>query len=219
MNKNKIITGITLVSLAAAGTLAYAADSSSTTTTWATTNTANKISLQNEQGFGLGRGGKMWGWMMGEERWMWMGMGKMAQLTDEEKTALTTMTVEQRQAFMKKKRTENEAKRDAHEAVIDKLLNWQILTDAEKKIVEEIKTERAKMKEERVTREKEQAVMKTKMETRQALIAKVKAGQTLTADEQKQLVEEFGNGNTNGRGKLIHQGLNSTTSSTTTTTK
>jgi hypothetical protein len=44
-------------------------------------------------------------------------------LTDEEKTKLESMTDEEKKAFFETKRTELEAKQEAKEAVIDKLLN------------------------------------------------------------------------------------------------
>jgi hypothetical protein len=47
----------------------------------------------------------------------------MNKLTDAEKESLKTMTDEQKKAFFEKKRAEMEAKRDSHEAVIDKLIN------------------------------------------------------------------------------------------------
>jgi len=46
----------------------------------------------------------------------------MHDLTAEEKTALESMTTEEKKAFFEAKKTEMQAKREAHEAVIDKLL-------------------------------------------------------------------------------------------------
>jgi len=45
------------------------------------------------------------------------------ELTTDEKTSLESMTDTQKKEFFDKKRTENEAKFDAREAVIDKLLS------------------------------------------------------------------------------------------------
>lgn len=67
-------------------------------------------------------------------------------LTSEEKAQIQNMTTEQKQDFIKTKITEMKAKRLAHETVIDKLLNWETLTDDEKKLLEEIKANRAEMK-------------------------------------------------------------------------
>jgi hypothetical protein len=47
----------------------------------------------------------------------------MEKLTDEEKTKLQSMSDTEKKAFFETKRTEAEAKQQAKEAVIDKLLN------------------------------------------------------------------------------------------------
>jgi hypothetical protein len=80
------------------------------------------------------------------------------------------MSVTERQAFFEKKRTEMEAKRDAHEIVIDKLLAGTALTADEEKIRGEIITQRAERKAQR--------------EKMDAIRAKVQAGTTLTSEEQ-----------------------------------
>ncbi len=99
-------------------------------------------------------------------------------LTDEEKTQLESMTDEQKQAFFETKRAEQEAKMEAREIVIDKLLNGETLTDAEKLIVEEIKTERAEQKQ-----------RKLQAEELRTLFEKSKNWETLTTDEQAKLDE------------------------------
>lgn len=96
--------------------------------------------------------------------------GPHAQLTDTEKTALESMSETEKKAFFEKKMTEQRAKMDARDAVIDKLLNGESLTDADKAIVAEIKAERVKMKE-----------MRSKMD---AIRTKLQNNETLTADEQ-----------------------------------
>jgi hypothetical protein len=63
---------------------------------------------------------------------------------------------------------------------MDKLINWEILTDSEKAVLAEIKTERAAMKA-------KQADMKAKMDAIKPILEKKKAWTTLTADEQAQL--------------------------------
>ncbi len=65
--------------------------------------------------------------------------------------------------------TAEKADRDAKETVIDKLINWQSLTDSEKTTLEKIKTERAKRKAEM-----------TKIKT---ILEKKKAWTALTADD------------------------------------
>ena len=70
-------------------------------------------------------------------------------LTDEEKTAIESMTYEEKKDFFKKKRDEKKAERKVHRAVITKLINWEELTSEEKKILEEIKKKRAERLEKR----------------------------------------------------------------------
>ncbi len=104
----------------------------------------------------------------------------MTQLTDAEKTQLATMTDAQKQTFFEAKMTAEKALRDAKEAVIDKLINGETLSDSEKVTLETIKTERAAQKAERVAREEKMTEIKP-------ILEKVKAGTTLTADEQTKL--------------------------------
>lgn len=96
--------------------------------------------------------------------------GPHSQLTDAEKTALESMSETEKKAFFEKKMTEQRAKMDAQNAVIDKLLNGESLTNADKVIVTQIKAERAKMKE-----------MRAKMDV---IRTKLQNNETLTADEQ-----------------------------------
>lgn len=105
------------------------------------------------------------------------GMGPMAQMTDAEKTAFEAMSATEKQTYMEKKRTEMEAKRDAHEVVIDKLLAGTALTADEETLRKTIITERA----ERKVKQAEMEANRTKI---QAILAKKKAGTSLTADEQ-----------------------------------
>lgn len=104
-------------------------------------------------------------------------MGPMQELTDAEKTALESMTDTEKQAFFDKKRAEAETKRDAREAVIDKLLAGTTLTTDEETLRKEIITERAE-------RKAKQAEMKAKMDQIKAIMDKKKAGTTLTTEEQ-----------------------------------
>lgn len=101
----------------------------------------------------------------------------MTELTEAEKISLESMTNAEKQAFFEKKRTEMEAKRDAREAVIDKLLAGATLTSDEEALKKEIIKERAEMKAKRT----EMEANRKKVE---AVIAKQKAGTTLTAEEQ-----------------------------------
>lgn len=105
------------------------------------------------------------------------GKGPMAQMTDAEKTAFEAMSDTEKQIYMEKKRTEMEAKRDAHEVVIDKLLAGTALTADEETLGKTIITERA----ERKVKQAEMEANRTKI---QAILEKKKAGTTLTADEQ-----------------------------------
>ena len=119
---------------------------------------------------------------MGEGMW---GMGMwpvpmMDELTNAEKTALESMSDIQKKEFFDKKRIEMEAKMEAREAVIDKKLNDEVLTDAEKIILAEIKTKRAEMKAKK-------AEMKAAFEAIKPILDKKQNGETLTTEEQVQL--------------------------------
>jgi len=113
------------------------------------------------------------------------------------------MTDAEKKAFLEAKMTEQKALRDVRETVIDKLINGQTLSDAEKVTLATIKTERAAMKAERMAREAQMTEIKPIME-------KMRAGTTLTADEQakldafkatmKQGGKEGKNGKKEGRG-------------------
>lgn len=113
---------------------------------------------------------------------MWMGKWgpMMDELTDAEKTALESMTDAQKQEFFEKKRIEMETKIEARETVIDKKLNDETLTDAQKVILEEIKTHRAEMKAKR-------AEQKAAFDAVTPILEKKKNGETLTTAEQSQL--------------------------------
>lgn len=118
--------------------------------------------------------GGRWGDFDGDRMWGWFGgWPEMSQLTDEEKTALESMSDDEKKAFFETKRSENEAKMEARENVIDKLLNGEALSADEEKIKEEIKLQRAEMKAKRA-----------EMKELRTLMEKQKAGTTLTADEQ-----------------------------------
>lgn len=90
------------------------------------------------------------------------------------------MTDAEKKAFLATKMTEQKALRDARETVMDKLINGETLSDTEKVTLATIKTERAAMKAERVAREAQMTEM-------QPIMEKVRAGTTLTADEQAKL--------------------------------
>lgn len=113
-------------------------------------------------------------WMMWW-KW-WLGMWFWDKLTDEEKTALESMTNEEKKEFFEEKRSEAESKREARETVIDKLLSWETLTSDEEVIKQEIIENRAEMK-----------LKREEMEEIKTLMEKVKNGETLTDKEQAQL--------------------------------
>ncbi|MDD5769722.1 MAG: hypothetical protein PHE25_02040 [Candidatus Gracilibacteria bacterium] len=98
-------------------------------------------------------------------------------LTDAEKTALETMTSDDKRAFFEKKITDEQAKKEAQETVIDKLLAGTTLTADEEIIRTEIIKQRAERKAEMEARKKEIASIKT-------IIEKKRAGTILTTDEQ-----------------------------------
>jgi uncharacterized coiled-coil DUF342 family protein len=104
------------------------------------------------------------------------------QISTEEKTKIEAMTQEERQTYFETKKTEMEAKMVSHEAVIDKLLNGEALTEDDKKIVTEIKAQRAEQKAKKVEMEAKRAQM-------EAIKTKLQNGETLTAEEQTLLDE------------------------------
>lgn len=105
------------------------------------------------------------------------GRGMLPQISIEEKTKIEAMTQEERQTYFETKKTEMEAKMASHEAVIDKLLNGETLTEDDKKIVTEIKAQRAEQKAKKVEMEAQRAQM-------DAIKTKLQNGETLTAEEQ-----------------------------------
>ncbi len=154
-----------LITSAVAGTIGLLAAVSTfaatgTTPTTSTSNVVNKVA-------------RAWG----GEHGMRGGMGPMSQMTDAEKTAFEAMSDADKKTYMEKKHTEMETKRDAREAVIDKLLAGTALTSDEEALRQTIITERA-------THKVEKAQMKAKMEQMKVIFDKKKAGTALTADEQ-----------------------------------
>lgn len=128
MKNKKLLAGLLLATVTATATwLSYSFADDTTTSTG---------SVKSETTFKT-----RW---MGERRGGWFG--HLENLTDAEKTALTSMTDEQKKAFFETKKTQMEAIRTARENVIDKLLAWTTLTQEEENIRAEIITQRAEMK-------------------------------------------------------------------------
>lgn len=167
-NKKALIAALVVMTSVAWLTLSFASS-------WTTISNLNKFNTEKSQ-FDWKW---FWSWKMWWE-WCWMMWGgfwkNQNNLTDAEKTALESMTDTEKQAFFDKKRTENEAKMEARDAVIDKLLDWTVLTDADKVIVEEIKKDRAEAK-----------AQKAEMKEIRTLMEKQKAWTTLTSDEQAKI--------------------------------
>lgn len=161
MNKNIIISTALIAGLSLAAASTFAATGTSTTT--ASDGSVSTVTKMTRGGGFGGMGGH--------------GMGPMMEMTDAEKTAFEAMSDTEKQTYIETKRAEMEAKRDARESVIDKLLSGTPLTAEEEKIRQEIITERAAMKVKR-------AEMEAKREQIQAILAKKEAGTTLTSDEQ-----------------------------------
>ncbi|GAB0175217.1 MAG: hypothetical protein HHAS10_10960 [Candidatus Altimarinota bacterium] len=151
---------VTALTVAVAGTFAATGSNSSN----GNSSVPGQISENGGERMGGHRGGPMG--------------GPMNELSDAEKTSLESMTNTEKQAFFQKKRTEAEAKRSAHEAVIDKLLAGTALTTDEESLRQDIIKERAEMKTKR-------AEMEAKRTQFEAILEKQKAGTTLTQDEQK----------------------------------
>lgn len=103
-------------------------------------------------------------------------------LTDEEKTALKSMSDEQKKEFFTKKREEKKLEKETHRKVIDKLLAWETLTTEEENLRAEIIRKRAE-------RQKNREEMRAKREQVKIILDKKKAGETLTDEEQATLNE------------------------------
>lgn len=137
MNKKQIFTSIALVWALSVSAITFAQNS---TQTWVTNSWTN---LNAQKPFMMNFKGKMW----------FKNMHKQEKLTQEETDLLKNMTSEQKREFfekksleLKQKKEQEFKKREAKEAVIDKLLNWETLTTEDKTLVEEIKKERADRK-------------------------------------------------------------------------
>lgn len=137
MNKKQIFTSIALVWTLSVSAITFAQNSTQTwvTNSW-TTLSAQKPFMMN---FNM----KKW----------FKNMHKQPKLTQEEINSLKNMTTDQKKEFfekksleLKQKREQEFKKREAKEAVIDKLLNQETLTTEDKVLVEEIKKERADRK-------------------------------------------------------------------------
>lgn len=103
----------------------------------------------------------------------------MEEITDEEKIALESMSLEEKKAFFETKKTEKEAK----EAVIDTLLAGKTLTSEQETLRDEIIKERAERKQKRLERE-------TKQEEIKEILEKKKSWEELS-DEEKTKLDEF----------------------------
>jgi hypothetical protein len=186
--QNKILAGILTTSLLWISTFSFVSAATGSSS-WVTKTQVQELIAKQKAGTTLTDAEKkileskkwlQWKGHNGEKRWKWNFRWPELQLTESEKIALESMTDTQKQAFFDNKRTQQEAKMDAKENVIDKVLNGETLNDAEKLILEDIKKERAARKLERQTR-------KAEMETIEPLLDKKRAGTTLTTDEQAKL--------------------------------
>jgi hypothetical protein len=187
--QNKIFAGILATSLLWVSTLSFVSAATGSST-WTTKTQVQELIAKQKAGTTLTDAEKkilesnkwnfQWKGHRGERRWEWSFGWPELQLTESEKTDLESMSDIQKQAFFEKKRTEQDAKMEAREAVIDKKLNDQSLTDAEKLILDDIKKERAAMK---IFKEKRKA----EMEAIKPILDKKRAGTTLTTDEQAKL--------------------------------
>lgn len=76
-----------------------------------------------------------------------------SELTEAEKTALDAMTETEKAEFFQKKQSEHKAKKEAKEAVLDKILAGQSLTADEEIIRQEIIADRAEKKARKAERQ------------------------------------------------------------------
>jgi hypothetical protein len=101
-------------------------------------------------------------------------------LTDEEKTALESMSDEEKQAFFDAKKEEMKIKKEAHKSVIDKLINGESLTAEQ----EAIRLEMLAKMEDMDWNHRGKGHREGK-----EIISKILAGDELRAEEETQLVE------------------------------
>lgn len=172
MINKKILAGLLLVSIATAWIWSTFANN---TNTWSTS-TWNVDKCEFNKWF--------WFWKhFWNKFWHY-------NLTDTEKTALKTMTNDEKKAFLDKKELENKklmdekfAKMEKKEAVIDALLTWNKLTSEQ----EILKTELIK---ERSDRKKELETRKNNMLEIKRIIDKKESWVELT-NEEKTKIEQF----------------------------
>jgi hypothetical protein len=156
MKKSIIITSAVIAGVGLLAASTFAATGTST--------------LGSKLRWNMTQSGQVFRWHMDGNRWMNVNWPMGNNLTTAEKTAFDAMTTTEKQAFLEKKQVENQAKHDAHEVVIDKLLAGTALTPTEETLKQEMIKNRAEMK-----------ANKAKIET---ILAKKKAGTSLTAEEQ-----------------------------------
>ena len=82
---------------------------------------------------------RIWGWRWIEHMWG---------LTDTERATIENMTDDEIKAYIDWKMNEMKVKREKEEAVIDKLLAWEVLTNGEEAIRQEMIKDRAERKKE-----------------------------------------------------------------------
>ncbi len=99
-------------------------------------------------------------------------------LTDEERTALESMSDEEKQAFFETKKAEMEAQKAAYKAVIDALIAGETLS-----------TEQETLRAEMITRFEDEDNHHTHRRDGGDVILKLLQGETLTADEQTELAD------------------------------
>lgn len=107
------------------------------------------------------------------------GFGKrkwLKNLTDAEKLALESMSDEEKQVFFEAKKAEKKAQKEVRKAVVDKLIAGESLSSSE----EDIRLEALAKIEERSGKKSKPGA---------DIIAKVLAGDELTADEQAELIQ------------------------------
>lgn len=112
-----------------------------------------------------------------EKGFMW------SNLTDEEKTALESMSDDEKKQFFETKMQEAKAEKEVKEAVIDALLEGKTLTSEQEVLRAQIIQERADMKAKMEERQAQMEEIKTIMEKKQNW-------ETLT-DEEQSLLDEY----------------------------
>lgn len=157
---NKLLTGILIIGIASTGFAGISSANEAWTVSWTENYTNLSEILDNSKNFFKGK----------HKIWKRKGMSF---LSEEEKMSLESMSDEEKEAFFTVKKEERKAEKEAHRAIINKLLNWEVISEGEKTILEASEAKKAEMWRNNLVSSPEKS-----------LIKKLIAWEELSADEQ-----------------------------------